>query len=239
LSLCISLDLLKRLDVTPPPDEHLTLYRVTGFREGGGGGYTGGGGEGLVFNKDGALVFASASLVVLQDGADHVTKEPGANPKSGQRFFRAHDEAVSAVTIAWGPQVSPEWRGILAASGQVKTKNAATSNGFGAGSERGNGRTANGPAEADEPIGAANRAPYVCVWDTQTLEVKARLGYIRRHFTHDIASLSFSPTGAHTHTHTHTHTHSLTHTHTHILSLSLSLSLTLRLDLYEYIYVYC
>ena len=186
-------DLLKRLDVTPPPDEHLTLYHVTGFREGGGGGYTGG--QGLIFNKDGALVFASASLVVLQDGADLVAKEPSANPKSGQRFFRGHDEAVSAVTIAWGPQVAPEWRGILAASGQVKSKNAATSNGFGAGGERGDGRTANVAAEADDPIGGANRAPYVCVWDTKTLEIKARLGYIRRHFTHDIASLSFSPTG--------------------------------------------
>jgi WD40 repeat protein len=191
-------DLLKRLDRTPLPAERLKLYRVIGCEA-----KRGGEGEELVFNTDGSLLFIAGKVVVLQDGADKVAKEPASDKASGQRFWRGHDQPVSTVTVAWGPRVPEEWRGILAASGQYQAKNlcpplqtvqqAAAEGGF---QQQQQPQKHGAQTTSTMYVRRKETWPYACVWDSRTLELKGRVGFYAPSFPSDITSLSFSPDGS-------------------------------------------
>jgi len=163
-------------------------------------------------------LFAAAKLVVVQDGCDKVVKDPRPDARAGQRFFKGHDERVTTVTIAWGDAVPVERRGLLAASGQAAAKmggtdatvetssqgerhghrehtNAGKPHG-GRGHEHEHASTASHGKHSDAPPAPRRqRWPYVCVWDSRSLRLKARVGLYHPAFDGDITSLSFSGDG--------------------------------------------
>ena len=138
-----------------------------------------------------------------------------ASGHQGQRFFRAHGERVTEITVAWAPAVRAEWRGVLTASAQARAKEKKTGDhahkvrahthdkreearvpgeqGHGDNHNRSHTHSHNHKAHA--PPLQAERWASVCVWDSATLEVKCWLGAHREDFASDICSLSFNQDG--------------------------------------------
>ena len=159
-------------------------------------------------------MFAAAKLVVVQDGCDVVVKDPRPDAQAVQRFFKGHDERVTTITVAWGDGAPVERKGVLAASGQAAAKmggsdatvetssrrerhsNHKQKHHGGHGLEPDHASTASHGKHAEAPPGPRRqRWPYVCVWDSRTLHVKARLGVFHEAFEGDVTSLSFSGDG--------------------------------------------
>jgi WD40 repeat protein len=121
----------------------------------------------------------------------------------GQRFFKGHDQAVSALALCEGEQPREAWwKGRLAASGQRMValgpgaRAAALSEGN-TGETRDDGAQAAGlgPEALREAVPQRRGRAYVCVWDTRELRELARIGYYREGFGGSVVSLDFSPGG--------------------------------------------